>query len=91
MGKGLVPTSVSPSCKVMLRGAAHGLGSLIIFSRRYPPNIQSDILHLWQNGQLEILKDYISNSLILIVSRLGDFRERGRWAEAYPQLVSASD
>lgn len=31
MGKGLVPTSVSPSCKVMLRGAAHGLGSLIIF------------------------------------------------------------
>lgn len=45
MGKGLVPTSVSPSCKVMLRGAAHGLGSLIIFfftevspkySERYP-------------------------------------------------------
>lgn len=83
MGKGLVPTSVSPSCKVMLRGAAHGLGSLF-FSRSIPPNIQSDTLHLWQNGQLEILKDYISSSLILTVSRLGDFRERGRWAEAYP-------
>lgn len=52
--------------------------------RWYSPSIQNNTLHPHQNGQPEILKGYISSSLSLIVSRLGDFRERGRRAEAYP-------
>lgn len=46
---------------------------------------------LWQSGQPKMLKGYISNSLILIVSRLGDFREKGCWVEADPAVLSASD
>lgn len=50
----------------------------------YSPSTQNNTLHPRQNGQPEILKCYISSRLSLIVSRLGDFRERGRRAEAYP-------
>lgn len=50
----------------------------------YSPSTQNNTLHPRQNGQPEILKRYISRRLSLIVSRLGDFRERGRRAEAYP-------
>lgn len=50
----------------------------------YSPSTQNNTLHPRQNGQPEILKHYISSRLSLIVSRLGDFRERGRRAEAYP-------
>lgn len=52
--------------------------------RWYSPSIQNNTLHPRQNGQPEILKGYISSSPSLIVSRLGDFRERGRRPEAYP-------
>ena len=88
MGRGWSLQVPHQSCKVMPwcgGGGCLGIRVPNYFPLRwYSPSIQSNTLHPSQNGQPEILKGYISSSLSLIVSRLGDFRERGRWAEAYP-------
>lgn len=86
MGKGLVPPSASPILEGhAMEEAPERLGSpVIFFYGGIPQVLRTTPCIPRQNGQPEILKRYISSRLSLIVSRLGDFRERGRRAEAYP-------